>query len=99
MIVQRVPLHQFHPLLIGQLPQDPPIPFRSEPKIDRLRYFGTNTTWYLQYHRTWERLCHSLMTVSFLVNLTVHVRETVAVFTPERQSLLESRRQRRRLTN
>ncbi len=54
--------------------------------------------WYLQYHFTWERLFHSLMTVSFLVNLPVHVRETVAHFTPERQSLCESRRPRRRLT-
>ena len=54
--------------------------------------------WYLQYHLTWEMLCHSLMTVSFLVNLPVHVRETVAYFLPERQSLCESRRHRRRLT-
>jgi len=43
-------------------------------------------------------LCHSLMTVSFLVNVPVHMRETVAHFTPERQSLFESRRHRRRLT-
>jgi hypothetical protein len=69
------------------------------PKITRFRYFGTNTTWYLQYHLIWERLCHSLMTVSFLVNGHVHVMETVSHCTPQRQSLSESRRQRRRLTH
>ena len=51
-----------------------------------------------EYHLTWERLCHSLMTVSFLVNGHVHVMETVSYCTPERQSHFESRRHRRRLT-
>jgi hypothetical protein len=32
-------------------------------------------------------LCKSLMTVSFDVNLPVHVEETVAYFMPERQSI------------
>ena len=60
----------------------PLIAFRSNPKIARLRYFGTNTTWYLQYHLTCERLCHSLMTVSFLVNLAVHVGRPSHICTP-----------------
>ena len=47
--------------------------------------------WYLQYHLHMGMLCHSLMTVSFLVNVPVHMRETVEHFTPERQSLFESR--------
>jgi hypothetical protein len=72
--------------------------FLNVPKITFFRYFGTIIMWYLQYHLTWEMLGHSIVTVSFLVNLQVHVRETVAHFTPERQSLFESRRQRRRLT-
>lgn len=50
---------------------------------------------YLRYHLTWEKLCHPLMTVSFLVYLPFHVREAVADSTPERQSPFESRRQRR----
>src|SRR5271166_291143 len=30
------------------------------------RYFGIITTWYLQSHRTWDRLCHSCIGSSFL---------------------------------
>ncbi len=30
----------------------PPMSLLSRPKIDFFRYFGANTTWYLQYHRT-----------------------------------------------
>jgi hypothetical protein len=26
-----------------------------------LRYFGTNTTWYLHSHLTWAKLCHSFI--------------------------------------
>ena len=63
-------------------PKIPPIAFRSESKSARLRYFGTITMWDLQYHLTWERLCHSLMTVSFLVNVPAHVMETVSLRTP-----------------
>ena len=43
----------------------PPICLRNCPKIDSFRYFGTNTTWYLQYHFTWDRLAHSLKAVAF----------------------------------
>jgi hypothetical protein len=72
--------------------------FRSVPKIAFFRYFGMIIMWYLQYHLTWETLCHSLMTASFLLNLPVHVGETGAHFTLERQSLFESRRHKRRFT-
>ena len=51
------------------------------PKITRFRYFGTHTTWYLQYHRTWDWLCHSRMTVSFL-NWGVHVWRPSHIFRP-----------------
>ncbi|MCP4697504.1 MAG: DUF4351 domain-containing protein, partial [Gammaproteobacteria bacterium] len=42
-----------------------PMSFRSWPKMAFLRYFGMNTRWYLQYHLTWDWLCHSLILVSF----------------------------------
>ena len=77
MVGVRMPFHQLDPFLLVQLPRYPAIAFRSDSRIARSRYFGTNTPWYLQYHLTYERLCHSLITVSFLVNLTVHIRETV----------------------
>src|SRR6516225_2001236 len=32
------------------------------------RYFGMITTWYLQSHRTWDRLCHSCIGSSFLAH-------------------------------
>src|SRR3990172_10657496 len=59
-----------------------PISLRRFPKIARFRYFGTNTTWYLQYHRACERLCHSRMTVSSRANGQVRATETVAYSTP-----------------
>src|SRR5260370_3697519 len=75
----------------------PPIDLRSSPKITRFRYFGANTTWYLQYHLTCDWLCHSRMTVSSRERQGPR-GETVAVCTTERQSLSESHRQRRWLT-
>jgi hypothetical protein len=53
---------------------------------------------YLQYHIRCERFCHSPMMVSFLMNLRVHVQETVSHFTIGWQSPFESRRHRLRLT-
>jgi len=35
------------------------------------------TRWYLQYHRTCERVCHSRMTVSFRADGQVRATETV----------------------
>jgi len=43
----------------------PPSRRRSDPHIDRRRYFGTSTTWYLQYHFTWDCPCQSRMMISF----------------------------------
>jgi len=37
------------------------ISFRNTPNIAFRQYFGAMTTWYLQYHRTWDCLCHSLI--------------------------------------
>src|SRR3990170_5883106 len=59
-----------------------PISLRRFPKIARFRYFGTNTTWYLQYHRACERLCHARMRVSSRANGQVRATETVAYSTP-----------------
>ena len=78
----------------GWLDEGPP----RGPRIQRTRVFRTAVADDSSYHETRERLCPSLTTVSRLVNLPVHLRETVTSFTPGRQSLLESRRLRRRLT-
>ena len=57
-------------------------------------YFGTKITWYRQYYLTWVWLCH--FRIDGLLSLEDHF--LLPTCTTGRQSLIESRRQRRWFT-
>ena len=79
------------------------LPFSRVPfmhTIDFVRYFGTITTWYPQYHFTWAWLCHSLILISPLFLDLPGLEEPRNLRGPQinsrtRQSLCYSHRQRR----
>ena len=50
-----------HSFCLAKSRNIPPKYFRKSPKIDFLRYFGIQMTWYLQSHLVWLRLCSSCM--------------------------------------
>ena len=74
-----------------------PIFLRNFPYITRFRYFGIKTTWYLQSHRTCDKLFQSFIgstSLSLSRGFPCVVEPILFCFTPKRSKLFGSHGQR-----